>query len=156
MEHPHDSSPVIAVFSQAVRDGQWGVPNDQVAVAVFGQVSVDLRDAVLTSGQLEMKVSAVFGEVKVIVPDDIYADVAGVGVLGDYKKVDDREASRRGTVPPVGAPRIKFVGAAVFGSVTVTVVSAASSTQPRVQPGNPPGIQPPTQQQLPPGSDGSA
>jgi Domain of unknown function (DUF1707)/Cell wall-active antibiotics response 4TMS YvqF len=155
-----DESPVVAVFSQGGRDGRWGVPAVQTSVAVFGSVTVDLREAMLSAMHTEMKVSAVFGEVKLLIPEDIRVDVSGVGVFGEYKRVDERPASQRGSDPLPGSPTIKVTGAAVFGTVTVFIVSvpprgADRVLPPTVPPPGSPQVAPPAQPPgLPPGSDG--
>lgn len=150
-----DESPIVAVFAQAKRNGRWGVPPSQVAVAVFGSVTVDLREAMLSVASTQLKVSAIFGEVTVLVPDDIRVDVAGTGVFGEYKRVDDREESLRGGQPATDAPFIKVTGAAVFGTVSVIIVSSPTTGSdrelPRADPG--PASPPP---ELPPATGGVA
>jgi len=112
------ASAVVAVFSSSSRKGRWAVDPDQSAVAVFGSVEVDLRQAELLSDDTEIRAVAVFGEVKVVVPSDVAVDVNGVGVLGEFeRKSSRRRTADRGT----GVPVIRVTGAAILGSVSIVV-----------------------------------
>ncbi len=67
------------VSSRQVRGGRVFV--------LFGSAEVDLRDAALADGEAAVKIVALFGEVKVSVPDDWAVNVQTGAVLGrvDYK-----------------------------------------------------------------------
>lgn len=106
------SSSAVAVFSGAVRKGQWVVPQELSAVAVFGGVELDLTHARLAGREVTIRAVAVFGGVEITVPPDIHVVVNGAGVFGGY--ADDTSPQ-----PPPGAPVVHINGAAVFGGVAV-------------------------------------
>ena len=112
-----DAAPALAIFSETRRSGRWVVPQTQNSVAVFGSVSLDLRQAMLESAEVQIKAVAIFGEVKIKVPADIDVDVNGVGVFGEFAR---REKTQEPA--PAGAARVKVTGVALFGSVKVTIV----------------------------------
>ena len=124
-----DDSPAVAVLSETRRGGRWVVPAKQFSTAVLGNVSLDLQEALLDAGSVEIRAVAVMGEVSIIVPDDIHVDVVGAGVLGEFVEVDERSTPLGSREPPPGAPRLKVSGAAVMGSVKVRIVTASVPVQ---------------------------
>lgn len=102
----------VAIFSGAQRTGDWVVPREFTAVAIFGGVELDLTDARLESADTEIQAVAVFGGIDITVPADIRVVVDGNGVFGGY-------ADSTTTQPAQGAPVVRVTGAAVFGGVNV-------------------------------------
>jgi hypothetical protein len=85
------------------------------AACVFGSVEIDLRRAAISPMLriVTVEANAIFGEVKLRVPDGWKVNVTGVGVLGAF---EDK------TIPPVtpdDAPVLIVTGLAVFGQVSV-------------------------------------
>lgn len=81
----------------------------------FGEVKIDLRRTGIASTQESVTVdaTALFGAIKIRVPDAWRVNVNGVGVLGAY---EDK------TIPPnqtAGAPLLIITGLAMFGSVEI-------------------------------------
>jgi predicted membrane protein len=81
----------------------------------FGEVKIDLRKAGIASPQEPVLVdaTAVFGAIKIRVPDAWRVNVNGAGVLGAY---EDK------TIPPnqtAGAPQLIITGLSMFGSVEI-------------------------------------
>ncbi len=105
-------APMVAVFSAVERKGVWSMPDDNYAVAVFGSVELDLRQAQIASGVNEIRAFAVFGSVEIIIPVGMSAQVSGVGVFGDFSRGKASE-------PDTNLPVIEVSGLALFGSVTV-------------------------------------
>jgi hypothetical protein len=105
--------PMIAVFSAVERKGAWVIPADSTAVAVFGQVSLDLRQATHESSTTEIKAYAVFGGVDILVQPGTIVECAGIGVFGDF--------SRTGKVaePRPDSPVVRLSGLALFGAVSI-------------------------------------
>lgn len=128
-----DSSPAVAVFSEVRRGGRWVVPAEQTSVAVMGTLKIDLREALLESGSVRIQAVAVMGEIRIKVPDDVHLEVTGTGVFGEFIRKDKRSGDRR-IDAPAGSPHIVITGAAIFGSVTVTVVPAHDDPGSRVLP----------------------
>lgn len=102
-----------AVFGGIARRGQWVVPSELWVKAVFGGAELDLREARLETDDVVMHVTAVFGGVSIILPDDVIAVVEGTGMFGGF---DDQAATRQ---PPPGSPVVRITGKAVFGGVSV-------------------------------------
>lgn len=85
------------------------------ASSVFGSVEIDLRRAGISPllRIVTVEANAIFGEVKLRVPEGWKVNVTGVGVLGAF---EDK------TIPPVtpdDAPVLIVTGLAVFGQVSV-------------------------------------
>jgi predicted membrane protein len=83
--------------------------------SVFGSVDIDLRRAQISSIEksASLEVSAVFGSVKIRIPDTWKVDVNGTAILGSY---EDK------TIPPRASaetPTLVITGYSVFGSVEI-------------------------------------
>jgi hypothetical protein len=102
-----------AVFSGLSRRGQWIVPSHYTVKAVFGGAELDLRQALLESDDVTIDITAVFGGVEIVVPDDVIAIVDGSGIFGAFDFQDST------TQPEPGAPVVRIGGKAVFGGVWV-------------------------------------
>jgi hypothetical protein len=112
---PSSAAPVVAVFGAARRGGRWRPARRETAVAVFGGVELDLRDADLPAGGMQLSACAVFGGIDVTVPEGTRVELSGNAVFGG------REV--RGGVEPPGPDAfvLRVSAVAVFGGVTVTV-----------------------------------
>jgi hypothetical protein len=106
--------PVIAVFGGAANRPPAGVER-LIAVAVFGGVDLDLRDALgPAAGGRHVRVTAncLFGGIDLIVPDDVEVRLGGIAIFGGN---DDR---RTAAARP-GSPVLVVDGLVLFGGVTV-------------------------------------
>jgi len=56
------------VFRDLVRGGRWTVPERSRWASVFGNVRLDLRDAVVSAAVIELRVELVFGDLELLVP----------------------------------------------------------------------------------------
>lgn len=106
------SAPMIAIFSGVERKGIWELDDDNVAVAVFGSVEIDLRQATIHPGRNEIKAFAVLGSVEIIVEPGTLVDCSGIGILGDF-------SGTKNTASSPDAPLIRVTGLALLGSVAV-------------------------------------
>jgi hypothetical protein len=127
---------VVAVFGDSARAGTWYPPDRIVAIAGFGNVKLDFRDADLPAGPTEIRPLAVFGNVEVIVPRHLDVELNGVSLFGSIKHTTDRKAGQKlfdrvlGKPPAAPAPPddddedrwLVVQGWAVFGNVKVRVV----------------------------------
>ena len=104
---------IVAVMGDSKRQGRWRVERPLAAVAVMGDVVIDLRGAEVPEGEVDITATAVMGDVKVFVPDGVDVQLSGIAVMGD-KRVEVREA-------PAGqaAPRVVVRATAVMGDVKV-------------------------------------
>lgn len=108
---PADERRYAAIFAEVKKEGLWRPTRRIAAKAVFGSVLFDLREAQLPPEGIEMDVDVLFGDVTVLLPPGVGADVDCTAMLAT---VEDK--ARPATV---GAPRIRVTGGAIFGSVTV-------------------------------------
>ncbi len=104
--------PVAGIFGSEHRSGRWVVPESLVVTAVFGEVVLDLREAILQSLRVTIYATVLGGRLDLIVPDGVAVQLTGTAVL-----------SRRGgdRPPPVrpGVPVIEVRTLAVGGRVRV-------------------------------------
>ncbi|MGW7264170.1 DUF1707 SHOCT-like domain-containing protein [Streptomyces sp. NPDC054842] len=101
---------VVAVFSTAVRKGRWRAGRRMHAYAIFGNVEIDLSEAVFEYQQVVIKAVSVFGNVEVRVPENVSLRGSGGGVLGNF------EVATLDSDDP-DAPVIYVDGIAVLGNV---------------------------------------
>jgi hypothetical protein len=104
---------VVAVMGNSRRQGRWRVEGPLAAVAVMGDVVLDLRGAEVPHGDVDLLATAIMGDVKVYVPDGVDVELSGVAVMGD-KKVQVREAP-----PGQTAPRVVVRATVVMGDVKI-------------------------------------
>lgn len=115
---------VTTVFAKERRQGRWVVPDTFPVTAFFGDVVLDLRDAILQSHRVTIHVTAVVGQVKLIVPEGIAVDMPGRAVFG-VKSVRGVKSPRgrmrpSGPVEPKGVIEVRAV--TICGSVKAVVV----------------------------------
>jgi Domain of unknown function (DUF1707)/Cell wall-active antibiotics response 4TMS YvqF len=104
---------VVAVMGDSRRQGRWRVERPLAALAVMGDVVLDLRGAEVPHGDVDVTAVAVMGDVKIYVPDGVDVQLSGIAVMGD-KKVQVREAPAGQT-----APRVVVRATVVMGDVKV-------------------------------------
>jgi hypothetical protein len=107
------TQPLVAVFGNVQRSGRWLVANGMVATAVFGEVILDLREAVLERHEITVTANAIFGQVVLKVPDGVVVLDEGVAIFGSRSTHQPRDS------PVAGAPVIRVKGASVFGQLDV-------------------------------------
>lgn len=101
-------------MSSSKRRGSWRIDKPLGAVAVMGDVLLDLRQAeVRTGGVVDIMATAVMGNVKIIVPDGVEVELDGIAVMGD-KKVQVIEAP-----PGTNAPLVRVTAYVLMGDVKV-------------------------------------
>jgi hypothetical protein len=104
----------LSVFGSTRRAGRWAVPRKLVVKAVFGNVELDFRDAVLPAGPIELELSAVFGNIEILVPPHLAVESSGDAILGNFDHVD-----RAARYLPPDAPVLHIRGKSVFANVEV-------------------------------------
>jgi hypothetical protein len=102
----------VAILGGVDRGGTWVVPPRHSVVAVLGGVHLDLREARFSQREVTIDVFTLMGGVDIMVGDDVEVDVSGFGIMGGF----DHRASGPG-LP--GAPKIRVVGLALMGGVSV-------------------------------------
>jgi hypothetical protein len=106
------SSAVVAIFGGATRKGEWVVPAQLTAFAMFGGVELDLTKVTFAQAETEIIAVAVFGGVEITVPEGLTVQVDGIGIFGGF----DQKAEGPGEP---GAPVLRIKGAALFGGVEI-------------------------------------
>jgi hypothetical protein len=106
------SSSVVAIFGGATRKGEWVVPSQLTAFALFGGVELDLTKVTFAQAESEIVAVAVMGGVEITVPEGLTVQVEGVGIFGGF----DQAAEGPGEPD---APLLRIKGAALFGGVDV-------------------------------------
>jgi hypothetical protein len=110
-------SKITAVFAEQKRGGRWLVPAQTIAAAVFGSVTIDLREAVLTQREVVIVANAVFGSVEIKVPHGVVVRDEGTAVFGS-RSGSDRTAAGDVPITP-DSPVVVLRGMALFGEVSV-------------------------------------
>ncbi|ADB51697.1 DUF1707 SHOCT-like domain-containing protein [Conexibacter woesei] len=102
----------IAVMGGSSRRGRWRVGERVHALAVMGGVDVDLRNAILESGEVQITAIAVMGAVDVCVPEGVEVEVNGFVLMGGK---DERVEG----VPRPGAPVVRVRALGLMGGIDV-------------------------------------
>ena len=102
----------LGVFSGQRQAGRWRPGRHNLAIAVFGSLTLDLREAVVPASEIAVHAFSVFGSIHVTVLEGTELDSSAIGVFG----------SVGGSVDPnddIAPPLVVHLdGAAVFGSIT--------------------------------------
>jgi Domain of unknown function (DUF1707)/Cell wall-active antibiotics response 4TMS YvqF len=106
---------VSGILGKERREGRWVVPENLTVTAIFGEVVLDLREAVLQSRRVTVLATVVGGTVRLIIPDGVAVEMTGAAVLG--KRVSSGRGG--GTPPPPGMPVIEVRTLALGGRVKV-------------------------------------
>jgi hypothetical protein len=100
---------LVAVISNERLTGRWTAPSRLIAVAVLGDVIVDLRDAEMRGEELSIQATALVGDVHVLVPRGATVEMSGVAVLG-RKKLAVEPAEYTLAVPVVRVSAVAIIG----------------------------------------------
>jgi uncharacterized protein DUF1707/cell wall-active antibiotic response 4TMS protein YvqF len=103
------SKPALGIFGNDIRTGRWVVPHNYAATAIFGEVNLDLTEALLQRPHVILHVTAIFGSVHVLVPEGVNVEMSGTAVVGS--KVNHVHAIG-------GEPLVEIRAFTVFGLVT--------------------------------------
>jgi hypothetical protein len=119
---------VTALFARERRQGRWVVPDTFPVTAFFGDVVLDLREAILQSHRVTIYATAIAGQIKLVVPAGIAVEMAGRSVLGVRSvRGQARPATRartRQSVQPAPAGVIEVRTLTVGGAVKATTARA--------------------------------
>lgn len=106
----------LAAFGSVQKRGEWE-PADRVrGVAMFGELDLDFRDALIPMGITTVQVLATFGNVRVVVPPGLHIECDGSAVLGRFSGSTSLAASAN-----ADAPTLRITGLALFGEVKVVM-----------------------------------
>lgn len=103
---------ISGIFGPAKRDGRWVVPEVLTVTAMFGEVEVDVTQAILQARHVQILATVIGGRLRLVVPDGVSVVVTAPLVLG----------RRRGGTPlPAGTetPVIEVKGLVLGGEIIV-------------------------------------
>jgi Domain of unknown function (DUF1707) len=107
-----ESDKMIAIFGGVTRKGRWRVRKNTHALALFGGMDLDLRDAIFEARVVEISGFWCFGGLDIKVPEGIEIQDQTAGIFGgtDVRDVGD---------PSPGAPTLVIKGVSLFGGVSI-------------------------------------
>ncbi len=109
---------VVSFLSSNERDGRWQLPRRFRALAVLGNVELDLREAEIGYGISLIEAVAVMGNVEITISPDVAVECDGDSFMGTFT------LKYEGRANPSMASRdkvIRVTGNAYAGAVTVAV-----------------------------------
>ncbi|MDC0721558.1 DUF1707 SHOCT-like domain-containing protein [Nannocystis bainbridge] len=110
---PAAGSRLRVLFSSIDRTGAWHVPARTHVRVVFGDATLDLRQAVLPGGPIELDIHLVFGNLEVIIPPGWQLDNDCGAILGSVEQLS-------GPPPPGGSRQVlRLRGRVIFSSLTI-------------------------------------
>jgi hypothetical protein len=112
------TSGVVSFLSSTEREGRWQLPRRFRALAVLGNIELDLRAAEIGYGLSVIEAVAVMGNIEIMVSPDIAVECDGDSLLGSFVLKYDGRAN------PAAVSRdrvVRVTGTAYAASVTVTV-----------------------------------
>ncbi|HUK72084.1 MAG TPA: DUF1707 domain-containing protein [Streptosporangiaceae bacterium] len=90
------AKPALGIFRTETRTGRWVVPQSFAATAIFGEVNLDLTEALLQRPHVILHATAIFGNVHVLVPEGVNVEMSGTSLVGS--KVNHVRAVGEGPV----------------------------------------------------------
>lgn len=109
---------VSAVMSEHKQKGRWRLPRYVKVRAVFGSALLDLRQATIApetmdAGAVDIDVTCVCGEAKIVVPEGVEVEMDGKSVMGSRSLKLAAVPRRQGT------PLVRIHANVTAGEVTV-------------------------------------
>jgi Cell wall-active antibiotics response 4TMS YvqF len=112
-----DRQGAMACMSNTTRNGSWTLPRLFRALAIMGEVKLDLRHIHLGAGTSEIQVRAFMGNIEILVPHNLRVECEGTPFMGEFS-VKRRSKS----MPSPEAPLIRITGGAFMASVKVRII----------------------------------
>ena len=109
---------VVSFLSSTEREGRWELPRHFRALAVLGNVELDLRDAIIGIGVSFIEAVGVMGNIEITVPPDVAVESDGDSLLGSFV------VKFKGNATPAsanGLRTIRITGTAYASSVEIIV-----------------------------------
>lgn len=108
------SQTLRAIMSSTERRGPWVVPRKLRVLATMSSTVLDLREARLPAGPVEIDLRAVMSSTEIIVPPGLAVETEGVAIMGSFEHVDRAPAHA-----DPEAPLLRVRGLAVMSSVEI-------------------------------------
>jgi hypothetical protein len=112
------TSGVVSFLSSNEKEGRWHLPRRFRALAVMGNVELDLRQAEIGYGLSVIEAVAVMGNIEITISPDITVESDGDSLLGTFVLKYDGRAN------PAAANRdkvVRVIGTAYLSAVTILV-----------------------------------
>lgn len=104
----------VAIMGGATRKGAWVVPANYTAIAFWGGVELDLRQARFAQQEVVIRAFAVMGGISITVPEDVDVLVNGVGIMGGFEG-----SAAETSIPSGNRPVVRITGFAFWGGVDI-------------------------------------
>jgi hypothetical protein len=108
---------LVSFLSSNEREGRWELPRHFRALAVFGNIELDLRDAVIGIGVSVIEAVAVMGNIEITVPPEVTVECDGDSLLGSFVVKYKGRVSAEAT----GLRTVRITGTAYVSSIEITV-----------------------------------
>jgi hypothetical protein len=122
----HESS--FSIMGDCTRRGVWQVPEKHNAFTMMGNITLDLREAQLTSHETVIEVYAIMAGVEIVVNPWTRVIVEGVGIMGAFGEARSKVAS---DIRP-DSPVVRVKGLALMAGVDVKRKDLPGTTRNRM------------------------
>lgn len=109
---------LVSFLSSNEREGRWELPRQFRALAVLGNIELDLRDAVIGIGVSVIEAVAVMGNIEITVPPDVTVESDGDSLLGSFVV---KYKGRRSGAEANGLRTVRITGTAYASSIEICV-----------------------------------
>ena len=111
---------VAGFMTRQSRSGRWVVPDSFPVTVLFGEVVLDLREAVLQSQRVTVYATLLGGRLELIVPEGLKVELTGPGAPGSSRsRPAAQDASQPRTTGPPGTPVIELHTLVMLGRILV-------------------------------------
>ncbi|WP_168582882.1 cell wall-active antibiotics response protein [Gephyromycinifex aptenodytis] len=84
---------MVSVLGDVRRSGRFTLGAKTKAVAMLGDILLDLREAEFTASEIEMDAYSLMGDLKLIVPPDVEVVIRGLTILGNQRNEPGQHAA---------------------------------------------------------------
>ncbi len=103
----------FSVFGDVKLKGRWRLREHTRAMTLFGNVQLDLREAICSSAEVRIEGYTVFGNVCVIVPEGVEVELSGFTIFGA------RKLTLAAVPRSPQTPLVRVHGVSLFGDLKV-------------------------------------
>jgi Domain of unknown function (DUF1707)/Cell wall-active antibiotics response 4TMS YvqF len=121
---PPPEGRLLAALGETKRTGRWLVPRRLEMRVMLGEVLIDMRDAVLPTGESELAMVGVLGRIRVLVPPGVVVDTDMDAILSTVRNDAERDDAY-----PFASTVIRLTGSAVMTEVLVRVGPAGETSE---------------------------
>jgi hypothetical protein len=105
---------VLSIMGGTERQGVWSVPRTLNVLSLMGGSRIDLREARLPAGVIQLRVLSLMGGVEIIVPPHLAVEANGAAIMGGFAHVERAPAT-----PDPAAPLLRVTGLVMMGGVKI-------------------------------------